>query len=332
MSEIANTPPAGTKPVVVMLSAEGVAPPSNLEAISEVAEIREATAETLAEALPGADVLFVWDIFSGALAAAWAAADSLRWVHVAAAGVDKILFDGLRDSDVLLTNARGTFDEPIAEYVLACVFANDKLLHESEAFQRAGQWRHRETRKVAGSKALVVGTGAIGRAIARTLRAVGIEVCGAGRTVRESDPDFGTVVDSGRLAEHLDGVDHLVMVAPLTSATEGMLGATELAALRDGAHVVNVGRGPLIDQPALTAEIASGRLTAHLDVLVEEPLPAGDPLWELPGAHISAHLSGDVVGWRDTLAEQFLTKLRDYVDGRAPGPAVDKERGYVPGA
>ncbi|WP_269447028.1 NAD(P)-dependent oxidoreductase, partial [Dietzia timorensis] len=160
---------------------------------------------------------------------------------------------------------------------------------------------------------------------------VGLDVRGAGRTVRESDPDFGEVVDSGALADHLAGVDHLVMVAPLTDATRGMLGADELAALPDGAHVVNVGRGPLIDQPALTSEIASGRITAHLDVLVEEPLPAGDPLWELPGAHISAHLSGDVVGWRDTLAAQFLGKLRDYASGTEPGPAVDKERGYVPG-
>lgn len=330
MSENANTSTQRT-PVVVMLSAEGVHPPGNLDAIAELAEVREATADTLAAALPGADVLFVWDIFSGALEAAWESADALRWVHVAAAGVDKILFDGLRDSDVLLTNARGTFDEPIAEYVLACVFANDKLLHETEAFQRAGEWRHRETRRVAGRRALVVGTGAIGRAIARKLRAVGLEVRGAGRTVRESDPDFGTVVDSGDLAAHLPGVDHLVMVAPLTDATRGMLGASELAALPSGAHVVNVGRGPLIDQPALTSEIASGRITAHLDVLTEEPLPSGDPLWELPGAHISAHLSGDVVGWRDTLAEQFLTKLRDYVAGTEPGPAVDKERGYVPG-
>lgn len=330
MSENSSTSGQAT-PIVVMLSADGVAPPNNLDAIRQVAEVREATAETLAGALPGADVLFVWDIFSGALAAAWGAADSLRWVHVAAAGVDKILFDGLRESDVLLTNARGTFDEPIAEYVLACVMANDKLLHESEAFQRAGQWRHRETRKVAGRHALVVGTGAIGRAIARKLRAVGIEVRGAGRTVRDSDPDFGEVLDSGRLGAHLAGVDHLVMVAPLTDATHGMLGASELAALPDGAHVVNVGRGPLIDQPALTSEIASGRITAHLDVLVEEPLPDGDPLWDLPGAHISAHLSGDVVGWRDTLAEQFLGKLRDYASGTEPGPAVDKERGYVPG-
>lgn len=320
---------SGHRPTVVLLTADGVPEPSDLVAVRELADVRVATADTLAEALPGAEVLLVWDIFSGALAAAWHAADSLRWIHVAAAGVDKLLFDELRASDVLVTNARGVFDGPIAEYVLACVMAHDKRLHETEALQRAGQWRHRETTRVAGRRALIVGTGGIGRATARLLRAVGLDVCGAGRRPRDRDEDFGVVVDSAHLADHLAEVDHLVMAAPLTDATRGMLGAQELAALPDGAHVINVGRGELVDQPALTAEIAGGRLSAHLDVVVVEPLPDGDPLWRLDGAHISPHMSGDVVGWRDTLSAQFLTHLRTWCGGGEPGPTVDKGRGYV---
>lgn len=320
-----------TRPTVVVLTADGVEPPATLEQIREVADVRECTADTLADALPGAEILLVWDIFSGALASAWHAADSLRWVHVAAAGVDTLLFDELRESDVVVTNARGVFDGPIAEYVLACVLAHDKRLHETEALQRAGRWRHRETTRVAGRRALVVGTGGIGRATARLLRAVGLDVAGAGRRPRDDDEDFGRVLDSARLAEQLGEVDHLVMVAPLTDATRGMLGPAELAALPDGAHVVNVGRGELVDQDALTAEIAAGRLSAHLDVLVVEPLPDGDPLWSLDGAHISPHMSGDVVGWRHTLSEQFSDHLRTWVRGETPGPAVDKSRGYVSG-
>ncbi|WP_333618281.1 D-2-hydroxyacid dehydrogenase [Dietzia sp.] len=327
------TPHSDTaRPVVVLLTRDGVEPPGNLSAIEEIADVRIATAETLGAALPGADVLLVWDIFSGALEPVWGAADALRWVHVAAAGVDKILFDELRDSPVLLTNARGVFDGPIAEYVLACVLAHDKLLHETEALQRSGEWRWRETTRVAGRRALVVGTGGIGRAIARLLRAVGLEVRGAGRTPRSGDPDFGEVVDSARLAEHVGDVDHLVMVAPLTEATRGLLREGEIAALPGGAHVINVGRGGLVDQQALTAAIASGHVTAHLDVLETEPLPSGDPLWSLPGAHVSPHMSGDVTGWRDTLAAQFLDHLRGYAAGRTPGPAVDKSGGFVPGS
>lgn len=322
---------AAPRPTVVLLTAEGVAPPTDLDAVRELADVRECTADTLAEALPGAEILLVWDIFSGALEAAWHAADSLRWIHVAAAGVDKLLFDDLRASDVLVTNARGVFDGPIAEYVLACVLAHDKRLHETEALRRAGRWQHRETTRVAGRRALVVGTGGIGRATARLLRAVGLDVAGAGRRPRDDDKDFGIVVDSANLADHLGEVDHLVMVAPLTEATRGMLGPDELAALPDGAHVINVGRGELVDQTALTAEIAGGRLAAHLDVVVVEPLPDGDPLWSLDGAHISPHMSGDVVGWRDTLSQQFLAHLRTWTGGGEPEPAVDKTRGYVSG-
>ena len=319
------------RPTVVVLTAEGIDPPTTLDEIADVAEVRECTADTLADALPGAEVLLVWDIFSDALASAWSAADSLRWVHVAAAGVDAVLFDELRDSDVLVTNARGVFDGPIAEYVLACVLAHDKRLYETEALQRAGEWRHRETTRVAGRRALVVGTGGIGRATARLLRAVGLEVAGAGRRPTDDDEDFGRVLDSARLADHLGDVDHLVMVAPLTDATRGMLGPAELAALPDGAHVINVGRGHLVDQRALTAEIAAGRLSAHLDVLEVEPLPGDDELWSLDGAHISPHMSGDVLGWRETLSEQFRDHFRTWLAGAEPGPAVDKSRGYVSG-
>lgn len=321
--------PSRTRPTVVVLTADGVEPPADLDAVRELAEVRMCTSDTLADALPGAEILLVWDFFSDALADSWHAADALRWIHVAAAGVDKLLFDELRTSDVLVTNARGVYDGPIAEYVLACVMAHDKRLHETEALRRAGRWEHRETTRVAGRRALVVGTGGIGRATARLLRAVGLEVSGAGRRPRDDDEDFGTVLDSAHLADHLGAVDHLVMVAPLTQATRGMLGPAELAALPDGAHVINVGRGELVDQPALTAEIADGRLSAHLDVVVVEPLPAGDALWRLDGAHVSPHMSGDVVGWRDTLSQQFLAHLRTWCGGDEPEPTVDKSLGYV---
>ena len=120
MSENAST--SQGRPVVVMLSADGVAPPNNIGQIAEIAEVREATAETLAGALPGADVLFVWDIFSGALAAAWDAADALRWVHVAAAGVDKILFgsdwphpEGLKDPISFVDELTDFSEEDVAK-------------------------------------------------------------------------------------------------------------------------------------------------------------------------------------------------------------------------
>ena len=205
--------------------------------------MRYADAEGLASAVEGAQALFLWDFFSTAVADVWAHCDRLEWIHVAAAGVDKLLFDGLRESGVTVTNARGVFDRPIAEFVLASVLAHAKLLHESRDLQRDRVWRHRETRTVVGARALIVGTGAIGRETARLLRAVGMEVRGAGRTARADDVDFGEVVASADLVSHVGWCDYLVNAAPLTEQTRGLVNADVFAAMRPSAHLINVGRG-----------------------------------------------------------------------------------------
>ena len=124
----------------------------------------------------------------------------LEWIHITAAGVDTLLFDELRDSDVVVTNARGVFDRPMAEYVLGAVIAHAKDSRNSFDLQRRHEWQHRETRSITGATALVVGTGGIGREIAKLLRAAGLEVRGAGRRAVADDPDFGEVVASDNLA------------------------------------------------------------------------------------------------------------------------------------
>jgi phosphoglycerate dehydrogenase-like enzyme len=163
-------------------------------------EFRYCAADGLAKAVRGARALLLWDFFSTALREAWPDADRLEWIHITAAGVDTLLFDELRDSDVVVTNARGVFDRPLAEYVLGAVIAHAKHSLTSYDLQRRHEWRHRETRKIAGATALVVGTGGIGREIAKLLRAAGLVVRGAGRKVVTDDPDFGEIVDSGNLA------------------------------------------------------------------------------------------------------------------------------------
>ncbi|OYO20941.1 hydroxyacid dehydrogenase [Enemella dayhoffiae] len=315
---------------VVILTRDDLGPPSNLARLERLAEVRVCTAAGLADALPGADVLLWWDYFSPALAQAWGYADRLRWVHVASAGVDAVLFDELRDSDVLLSNARGVFDQPIAEFVLASVLAHLKDLPRLYRRQQERHWEHAETLRAAGRTALVVGTGGIGRATARLLKAVGFEVRGVGRTPRVTDPDFGQVVPSAELAEHVGWADHVVLAAPLTDQTRGLVERRVLAAMRPTAQLVNVGRGPLVVEADLIAALESGGIAAAaLDVFETEPLPNDSPLWSLPGVQVSAHLSGDVVGWRDSLAEQFEQNLRRWVAGEELPSVVDKQRGYA---
>jgi len=318
------------RPRVVLLTAPGVPDPYNLDRLRQRADVVQASADELSAAMPGAEVLFLWDFFSSALRDAWPAADALKWVHVAAAGVDAILFPEFADSPVQLTNAHGTFDGPIAEFALASVLAHDKQLHRSQELQSARSWRHRETVRTAGSHALVVGTGGIGRRVAQLFRAIGMEVRGAGRTAREGDPDFGTVVPTSELAEHAGWADHLVVIAPLTEQTREVVNARVLAAMKPTAHLVNVARGQLVDEPALIEALANGTIAAaSLDVFATEPLPQDSPLWTMPQVYVSPHMSGDVVGWRDALADQFAQNLDRWLDGVPLANRVDKQLGYV---
>ncbi|GAA2062848.1 D-2-hydroxyacid dehydrogenase [Williamsia deligens] len=315
---------------LTVLTRDDLAPPHNLDAIRELADVRLTTAADLSRDLQGSDALLLWDYFSSALRDAWDGADALRWVHVCAAGVDAMLFDGLRASDVTVTNARGVFDGPIAEFVLASILARDKQLHRSRALQRDHVWEWRETRRTTGSTALVVGTGGIGRAVARLLRAVGIAVTGAGRTARDEDPDFGTVVSTDDLVDHVADADTVVLIAPLTEQTAGLVDARVLAAMKPDAHLINVGRGALVVESDLVDALRDGTIgAASLDVVDTEPLPGDSPLWDMDQVAISPHMSGDVVGWRDELADQFLVRLRAYAAGDELQGAVDKDRGYV---
>jgi phosphoglycerate dehydrogenase-like enzyme len=322
--------PARTKPVITVLCGPDGVRPGGLERVAELAELRYVDAAGLADGLAGARALFLWDFFSTAVADSWPAAAGLDWIHVAAAGVDSLLFDELVESSITVTNARGTFDRPIAEFVLTSILDHLKGVQLTHEQQRARTWRHRETLLAEGRTVLIIGTGPIGRATARLLRAVGFEVRGAGRTGRDSDPDFGTVVPSGSLVNQVGWADHVVAVAPLTPETRHLLDAPVFAAMKPTAQVINVGRGPLIDEGALLTALGEGRIAAAaLDVFATEPLPDDHPLWTTPGVVVSPHLSGDVVGWRDTLADQFADIALRWLAGQPLFNVVDKRRGYV---
>jgi phosphoglycerate dehydrogenase-like enzyme len=304
--------------------------PAGTESIEADAEVTYTDAEGLADALHGAEALLLWDYFSEAVRDAWPSADSLRWIHVAAAGVDKLLFPELVDSDVVVTNARGIFDRAMAEFVLGSILAVAKDIHHSHDLQTARKWHRRETRLISAETALVVGTGAIGRETARLLRAVGMDVRGAGRTARSGDPDFGEVVASADLADHVGWADHVVVTAPLTAETRGLISKNVLSAMKPGSHLVNVGRGPIVDEDALVSALRDGPVeAASLDVFEVEPLPAESPLWTMPSVAISAHMSGDYEGWREALARQFVGNARRWLDDEPLLNVVDKQHGFV---
>jgi phosphoglycerate dehydrogenase-like enzyme len=192
------------------------------------------------------------------------------------------------------------------------------------------RWQHRVTRKIQGQAALVVGTGSIGREIARLFRAVGMEVDGAGRTARPGDADFGRIHASGNLARTVQGYDYLVLAAPLTTETRGLVGAEVLNAMKPSARLINVGRGELVDTPALTGELTTGSIAgAALDVVHPEPLPEGHALWAMDNVIITPHMSGDTEDYVDDLGKLFVDNLKRFCNGEPLENVVDKALGFV---
>ena len=319
------------RPVVVILGARSDEPPPGIEPITESACFRfAADAQELEGAIGGANVLFVWDFRSTELQDAWHRVDKLRWVHVAGAGVDAVLFPDMVESRVTLTNSRGVFDRSIAEYVLGLMLVFAKDLHQTLRLQQQKKWVHRETEMLAGRNLLVVGAGSIGRTIARLARCAGMEVDAIARTARSSDEDFRRVFASEDLNDALPSVDYVVVAAPLTAQTRGMFGAAQFERMKPSARLINVGRGPIVDEPALIEALRDGRIAgAALDVFSEEPLSEDSPLWEMPQVVISPHMSGDFVGWLEALGELFVENFRRWERGDELLNVVDKERGYA---
>ena len=322
-----------SQPIVVVLHDDRLPSSQELAPVAEAAELRYVTEDELVRALPGAEVLFAYHFLSDAVPGAWHAADSLRWMHVAAAGVNSFLSDEVAASDVTMTNSRGVFDGAIAEYVLGQVIALAKDLPGAIRRQQQHHWQHHESERVAGTTALVVGTGPIGRAIARLLRAAGVRVRGAGRRARDEDPDFDNVCAPEDLPGELAGADWVIAAAPLTETTRGMFDADAFTAMRRGARLVNVGRGELVRTDDLVDALRDGQLAAAaLDVVDPEPLPTGHPLWDLPNVLITPHSSGDVVGWREELVRLFVENFQRWRQGQPLRNVVDKSLGYVPGS
>ncbi|MEU5536210.1 D-2-hydroxyacid dehydrogenase [Streptomyces sp. NPDC020362] len=313
-----------TLPTLLVLDAD---PPPRLGRLTGRARIVHTDAAGLAGRLPEADVLLVWDFTSHAVREAWPGnGPRPRWVHTASAGVDHLMSPELAASDTLVTNARGIFDRPIAEYVAALVLAVAKDLPRTLELQRERTWRHRETRRVAGTRACVVGSGPIGRAIAHTLKALDVTTALVGRVPRTG------IHGPGDLDRLIARADWVIAAAPLTEQTSGMFDARRFGVMQPSAVFVNVGRGQLVDEDALAEALRRRWIAAAaLDVFAAEPLPEDSPLWGLPGLIVSPHMSGDTVGWRDELGVQFVELYERWAAGRSLVNVVDKKRGYVPG-
>ncbi|MFS0774054.1 D-2-hydroxyacid dehydrogenase [Sphingomonas sp. 1P08PE] len=255
-----------------------------------------------------------------------AAGPRLRWVSTLYAGLDAFPLGRLRDGGVTVTNGSGINAVAVAEYAVMGMLVAAKRFDKVVRLADAREWPWDAPGKVelAGTRALVVGYGTIGRAIGERLTGLGVAVDGVTRSGRD-----GTLrADAWRA--RLGDYDWLVLAAPSTGETRAMFGAAELAAMKRSAWLINIARGDMIDQDALVAALGDGRLAgAFLDPTDPEPLPADHPLWSAPNAILSMHLSGrSQTTMFQRAAALFLDNLVAWQAGRPMQNVVDLAIGY----
>ena len=241
---------------------------------------------------------------------------SLRWFHTFSAGVDNPAFRMLVERGVVLTNSSGITREPIAQYVLAMMLRVVKPMDDWSQAQRERRWEPIETGELTGKTVGIVGVGQIGGEVARLAKAFGMRVVGCRRRLRRMRY-VDELVPPERLHELLAQSDFVVLTLPLTSETEGLVGAKELRAMRTEAWLINVSRGQVVQEDVLLRALKEGWIGgACLDVFQEEPLPVESELWSLPNVVVTPHNSGSSPLNLERGTEVFLDNLRRFVDGR----------------
>jgi phosphoglycerate dehydrogenase-like enzyme len=279
----------------------------------------------------GAEVAFSSQVSREQLAAA----PHLRWIHSPAAGVGGMLFREMVESPVTITNSKGMSADTMAEHVLAVSLALLRRLPMAFERQQRHEWAQdaiglEGNRLIAGSHVLIVGLGAIGRAVAERMAVLGATVTGVRRTADPDVPEGVTsVVSTKELHDVLPEADIVVVCAPYTRDTRGLIGDRELRLLPSHAALINVSRGQLIDEAALVAALRERRIeSAALDVFDQEPLPPDSPLWTLPNVLITPHTSGFRLDHWDAATAIFVENLHRYETGRPLLNLVNKAAGY----
>lgn len=234
---------------------------------------------------------------------------NVKVVQALTAGYDHLL--PLLPKTATLCNARGLHDAGTAEHALGLILAAQRELPRWVRAQDNSDWQHAHTRSLAGSRVMIVGYGSIGAALDARLAACEAETIRVASRPRPAERVHGVA----ELDALLPAADVVVLVTPLSVDTRGLLDARRLALLPDGALVVNVGRGPVLDSAAILAETTSGRLRAALDVTDPEPLPAGHPLWRVPSVIITPHVAGGADDFYPKAAAFVAAQVRRFVSG-----------------
>jgi phosphoglycerate dehydrogenase-like enzyme len=285
---------------------------------------------TRSQAERDATVILQWSGTRELLRAIFPRCGKLGWIHSMAAGVDKLLFPELVESTIQLTNSSGVFSASLGEFALAAILYFAKDFRRMVRNQIAGIWEQFDVEEIAGRTVGILGYGDIGRALATRVHAMGMRVLAVKRHVSESrDPLVERFYEPDARRHMIALCDYIVATAPLTQETRHMISESEFAAMKPTAVVINVGRGPVIDEAALLRALTAGRIKgAGLDVFENEPLPAGHPLYTLENVLLSPHCADHTADWQDQAMRFFLDQYRRFENGEPLKNIVNKRLGY----
>jgi phosphoglycerate dehydrogenase-like enzyme len=315
------------QPIVLAISSTD---DPQLAMLAEIPHYLVNSADAL-EAVPrDAEAILHWSGPRELVRSAFLALPKLRWVHSRSAGLDSMLFPELVQSDIPVTNGTGVFSQSLGEWALAVILFFAKDIRRLLRAQEACQWDQFDVEELPGQTVGIVAYGDIGRAVASRVHAMGMRVLALKRHIPTvPDPFVEHFYGPAELNAMLGECDFVVVAAPLTAETHHMISDDAFAAMRSNAVLINIGRGPVVDQAALVRALATDRIKgAGLDVFEQEPIPADDPIYKLPNVLISPHSADHTKDWLNQAMGFFLEQYQRFSNGQALKNVVEKHLGY----
>ncbi len=320
------------QPLILVLSN---ADDPELRMLESLPHIRINSPADLTESARKAEVILHWAGPRDLLRTTFLACPDIRWVHSRSAGLDKTLFPELVESPVPLTNGSGVFSQSLGEFALAAILYFAKDFRRMIRNQMAGRWEQFLVEEIDGQTVGIVGYGDIGRAVASRVHAMGMRVLALKRHAPVSgDPSPGeSMIDQffgpAELSAMLAQCDFIVIATPLTPETHHMISDAAFSAMKPNAVVINIGRGPVIDQAALLRALTEKKIKgAGLDVFEQEPIPAGDPIFKFENVLVSPHCADQTTEWLKQAMRFFIKQYERFSEGEPLENIVEKHLGY----
>jgi len=284
------------------------------------------------KAAASADVIFNWSGSLSLIRDVFLMSPHVRWIHSRSAGLERTLFPELIASDVIMTNGSGVFSPSLGEFALAAILYFAKDFRRMIRNQMAARWEPFDILPISGQTVGIVGYGDIGRAVASRVRAMGMNVLAVKRHASEQnnpDPFAQRIYTPDQRLAMLPQCDYVVVAAPLNAETVDLISAAEFAAMKPSAVIINVGRGPVINERAMINALSHHKIKgAALDVFDEEPLPANHPFYKLENVLLSPHCADHTPDWLDNAMRFFLSQFEKFRHGETLLNVVDKKLGY----